>query len=40
MPTRTRPIKKREVELLEAEMKAAGRECAYMFDARKRFGAT
>lgn len=26
------------VELLEGEMKAPGRECAYVFDARKRFG--
>jgi hypothetical protein len=31
-------VKKRKVELLEAEMKAPGRECAYVFDARKRFG--
>jgi hypothetical protein len=31
-------IKKRKIELLEAEMKAPGRECAYVFDARKRFG--
>ena len=31
-------IRKRKVELLEAEMKAPGRECAYVFDARKRFG--
>jgi hypothetical protein len=30
-------IKKRKVELMEAEMKAPGRECAYVFDARKRF---
>jgi len=28
-----------KVELLEAEMKAPGRECAYVFDARTRFGA-
>ena len=31
-------IKKRKIELLEGEAKAAGRECAYVFDARKRFG--
>jgi hypothetical protein len=31
-------VKKRKVELLEAEMKAPSRECAYVFDARKRFG--
>jgi hypothetical protein len=31
-------VRKRKVELLEAEMKAPGRECAYVFDARKRFG--
>jgi hypothetical protein len=31
-------VQKRKVELLEAEMKAPGRECAYVFDARKRFG--
>jgi len=31
-------VSKRKVELLEAEMKAPGRECAYVFDARKRFG--
>jgi len=30
-------IKKREVEFLEAEMKTPGRECAYVFEARKRF---
>jgi hypothetical protein len=30
-------IKKRRIELLEAEAKAPGRECAYVFDARKRF---
>jgi hypothetical protein len=30
-------VKKRKVELKEAEMKAPGRECAYVFDARKRF---
>jgi hypothetical protein len=32
-------VRKRKVELLEAETKALGRECAYVFDARKRFGA-
>lgn len=31
-------VHKRKAELLEAEMKAPGRECAYVFDARKRFG--
>ena len=31
-------IRKRKIELLEGEAKAAGRECAYVFDARKRFG--
>ncbi len=31
-------VSKRKIELLEAEMKAPGRECAYVFDARKRFG--
>ncbi len=31
-------VQKRKIELLEAEMKAPGKECAYMFDARKRFG--
>jgi hypothetical protein len=31
-------VSKRKVELMEAEMKAPGRECAYVFDARKRFG--
>jgi hypothetical protein len=31
-------IKKRRIELLDGEAKAAGRECAYIFDARKRFG--
>jgi len=30
--------RKRKIELLEAEIKAPGRECAYVFDARKRFG--
>lgn len=32
-------VTKRKVELLETEMKAPGRECAYVFEARKRFGA-
>jgi hypothetical protein len=32
-------VKKRQVELMEAEMKAPGRECAYVFEAQKRFGA-
>jgi hypothetical protein len=31
-------VRRRKVELMEAEMKAPGRECAYVFDARKRFG--
>jgi hypothetical protein len=31
-------VQKRKVELMEAEMKAPGHECAYVFDARKRFG--
>ena len=31
-------IKKRKIELLEAEANAKGRECAYVFEARKRFG--
>jgi hypothetical protein len=31
-------VKKRKVELLEAEMKAPGKECAYVFDAGRRFG--
>jgi hypothetical protein len=30
-------VKKRKVELLEAEMNAPGRECAYVFHARKTF---
>ncbi len=30
-------VTKRKIELMEAEMKAPGRECAYVFDARKRF---
>jgi hypothetical protein len=32
-------VQKRKVELMEAEMKEPGRECAYVFDARKQFGA-
>lgn len=31
-------VQKRKIELMEAEMKAPGRECAYIFDAQKRFG--
>src|ERR1017187_5154723 len=31
-------VRKRKVELLETEMKAPGRECAYVFDAMERFG--
>jgi hypothetical protein len=31
-------VRKRQVELMEAEMKAPGRECAYVFEAQKRFG--
>jgi hypothetical protein len=31
-------IRKRKIELMEAEMKAPGRECAYVFDAWKKFG--
>ncbi len=31
-------IKKRKIELLDSEANAKGRECAYVFDARKRFG--
>jgi hypothetical protein len=31
-------INKLRVELLEGEMKAPGRECAYVFEAQKRFG--
>lgn len=31
-------VSKRKVELMEAELKAPGRECAYIFDARERFG--
>jgi len=33
-------VRKRKVELLEAEMKAPGRECAYVFDARKRYASS
>jgi hypothetical protein len=29
--------KQRKVDLLETELKATGRECAYIFEARKRF---
>jgi len=29
--------KERKVELLEAELKAAGRECAYILDAQESF---
>ena len=32
-------IKKRKIELLEAEARAPGREVAYVFDARRRLGA-
>jgi hypothetical protein len=31
-------VSKRQVELMETEMKAPGRECAYVFEAQKRFG--
>jgi hypothetical protein len=31
-------VRKRKVELMEAEMKAPGRECAYVVDAWQRFG--
>jgi hypothetical protein len=31
-------VKKHQVKLMEAEMKAPGRECAYVFEAQKRFG--
>jgi hypothetical protein len=31
-------VKKRQIESMEAEMKAPGRECAYVFDSRKKFG--
>ena len=31
-------VSKRQVELMEAEMKAPGRECAYVFEAQRRFG--
>ena len=29
--------KQRKIELLEAELKAPGRECAYVFETRERF---
>ncbi len=32
-------VTRHQIELMEAEMKAPGKECAYVFDARKRFGA-
>jgi hypothetical protein len=31
-------VKKRQAELMEAEMKAPGRECAYIFEAQRKFG--
>jgi hypothetical protein len=31
-------VQKRRIELMEAEMKAPGRECAYVFETVKRFG--
>ena len=31
-------VRKRQIELMEAEMKAPGGECAYVFDTQKRFG--
>lgn len=31
-------VTKRKIELLEAEMNAPGKECAYIFDVKKRFG--
>ena len=31
-------VKKRNIELLSAELTAPGRECAYVFEARQRFG--
>lgn len=31
-------VKKRQLELMEAEGKLEGRQCAYIFDANKRFG--
>ena len=31
-------VKKREIELMEAEMRAPGREIAYIYDTKKRFG--
>ena len=30
-------VRQRKIDLLEAELKAPGRECAYVFDARQRF---
>ncbi len=33
-------VRKRKIELLEADMKAPGRECAYVFEARERFTRT
>jgi hypothetical protein len=30
-------VKKRKLDLMEAEMKAPGKECAYVYDAKKRF---
>jgi hypothetical protein len=30
-------VRKRRIEFLEAEMKAPGKECAYVFDAERRF---
>jgi hypothetical protein len=33
-------LNKLRIELMEAEIKAPGRECAYVFDARQRFGRT
>ena len=34
----TLSARKRQIELMEAEMKATGRECAYIFEAQQRFG--
>jgi hypothetical protein len=31
-------VRRRQTELMEAEMKAPGRECAYVFEATNRFG--
>ena len=33
-------VRKRKIELMEAEMKAPGKECAYVFSARDRFGSS